>query len=409
MSYVLYALLAGLILWGMKFAGKNRFHDDFMSLETTKCLQGICAVCVVLHHVSQTGGFRRANELTLFPDAGFLFVGIFFFCSGYGLVTSMKNKSGYLNTFPRKRLAAVLVPFYTMTAGYAVFYAVIGRQMTAAQWILSALGLVLMNPHAWYIVVITLLYLAFYLAFTRIKPEKAAFTAIGLFILAQMIFGLLWGHLAWWAGKPFWWQDGAGFASAKWWMMPAALWFQGEWWINSTALFLVGMLFARFERPVVDWLKRGYWLKLAAAIVVLAGCGILSNRAIARFSYWTEFGPSHSLGVGNKAMCLASQIPFVAAFVAVVFMVMMKARSVNPATKFLGKISLEIYLMHNICLMLFGPLIPGASKGFGPETAGGAGLKTNLAIFAVLVIAGGVVLGIAFNYLNRKLIRFTTR
>jgi hypothetical protein len=82
LSYVVYGLLLCLIIWGMRFAGKGRFNDDFMSLEATKCLQGLCAVCVMFHHISQTAAFRQSNELTIFPEIGFWFVGIFFFCSG---------------------------------------------------------------------------------------------------------------------------------------------------------------------------------------------------------------------------------------------------------------------------------------------------------------------------------------
>ncbi len=410
MSYVVYALLLCLIVWGMRFAGKDRFNEDFMSLEATKCLQGICAVCVMLHHVSQTAAFREAKELTLFPEVGFWFVGIFFFCSGYGLIKSMREKGDYLTTFPRKRLLTVLIPFYTMTLAFAIYDVASGVRMPASQWVLSALGLVLINSHAWYIVVITLLYVAFYFFFTRLKSERKAFVAMGLFVFAQMVLGILWGHLAWWAGKPFWWQDPSGFQAAAWWMMPCALWYQGEWWINSTILFLVGMLFARFERPVVAWLKRGYWLKLAASFVALVGFYLASGRVMDTFSYWTEFGGVRSLGLGNKYACLATQTFLVTAFVVFVFMAMMKARSINPVTTFLGKIALEIYLMHNLLLMRFTPLIAsGSGGGMNPPAPIIAGNKANLAEFAVIVIGGGIILGTVFNFINARLRAFAGR
>lgn len=409
LSYVVYALLLCLILYGMKFAGKERFHDDFMSLEVTKCLQGICAVCIMLHHVSQTPAFRQTKDLSIFPDAGFLFVGIFFFCSGFGLIKSVRSKPGYLDTFLKKRLPTVLIPFYVMTAAYALYYVVTGKQMPLVQWIFSAVGLVLMNSHAWYVIVIALLYLSFYFVFTRVKSEKTAFVIMGFCVLFQLVFGIFWGHLAWWAGKPFWWQSPDGFATAKWWMMPATLWFQGEWWINSTVLFYVGMLFARYETHVVSWFRKRYWVKLAVAVAALCVFYGISSCVMSKFSYWSEFGSERSLGIADKFACLLSQTPYVVAFSVVVFLAMMKVRLVNPVTKFLGKIALEIYLMHNICLMQFGSLIGSPSGGSGNPQPVIAEYKTNLMLFAALVIMGGILLGAIFNFLNGKLLKVAIR
>jgi len=64
-SYVVYALILVLILRGVKFAGKGQFNTDFMSLEVTKCLQEICSVCIICHHLSQTEAFHQAGELSL--------------------------------------------------------------------------------------------------------------------------------------------------------------------------------------------------------------------------------------------------------------------------------------------------------------------------------------------------------
>lgn len=400
MSYIIYAILAALIIWGMKFAGKNDFNDDFMSLETTKCLQGICALCIMLHHVSQTQAFRQSGELALFPEIGFLFVGIFFFCSGFGLVKSARTKPTYMKSFLRHRLPTVLVPFYTMTAAYALYYVVVGRHMGVDQWILSALGLTLMNSHAWYVVVIALLYVVFYFAFRRSGEGKKPYVIMGIFILAQLVFGVIWGHLAWWAGKPFWWQSPNGFETARWWMVPSALWFQGEWWINSTVLFFVGMLFARFEASVVGWLKKKYWLKFAAAVVILAVTATLSFLAMGTLSWWSEFGPVRSLGIGRKAVCLVAQCLFGIAFSVVAFMSMMKARTVNPVAKFIGSMTLEVYLMHNLCLMQFGSLA---------ESGSGAVKWPKLALFAAIVVFGGIILGTVFKFLNGRILRLVNR
>ncbi len=55
------------------------------------------------------------------------------------------------------------------------------------------------------------------------------------------------------------------------------------------------MLFARFERSVVEWIRRRYWLKLAISAVVFVCFYTLEKYIGERFTYWTELGPSASL------------------------------------------------------------------------------------------------------------------
>ena len=49
-TYVTYALLLGLLIWGGKFAGfkKGQFHSDSTSLDVTKSLRGFAALGVYL-------------------------------------------------------------------------------------------------------------------------------------------------------------------------------------------------------------------------------------------------------------------------------------------------------------------------------------------------------------------------
>ena len=58
-TYVTYALVLGLMIWGGKFSGfkKDQFHTDSTSLDVTKCLRGLAALGVILHHISQEGAF----------------------------------------------------------------------------------------------------------------------------------------------------------------------------------------------------------------------------------------------------------------------------------------------------------------------------------------------------------------
>jgi peptidoglycan/LPS O-acetylase OafA/YrhL len=92
---IIFPLLALLLLVGVKVSKRKEWQDNPFSLETSKAVQGFAAVSIILHHLSQELA-EKAGVLGDFEDLGVLFVGIFFFFSGYGLYTSLKTKDNYL-------------------------------------------------------------------------------------------------------------------------------------------------------------------------------------------------------------------------------------------------------------------------------------------------------------------------
>ena len=86
-----------MIFLGGKRADENSFNSDFLSIRATKSLQGLAAFGVLCHHISQTEILQKSGEIQVFKEVGFLFTGIFFFVSGYGLLKSLDTKRDYLN------------------------------------------------------------------------------------------------------------------------------------------------------------------------------------------------------------------------------------------------------------------------------------------------------------------------
>ena len=92
--YIYYPLLILLILWGCKWFPKGHWNEEALSIKQTKALQGFCAVCIMLHHIGQkTCAPWLPSEvithgLDAFVPIGYLLVGIFLFCSGFGLYKS---------------------------------------------------------------------------------------------------------------------------------------------------------------------------------------------------------------------------------------------------------------------------------------------------------------------------------
>ena len=341
-TYSVYAVFLLLILLGGKFAGFKKFHDDFMDLEVTKAVRGIAAIGVILHHISQEQDFQEAGVISLFVNIGFLFVSIFFFCSGYGLVKSLKTKPDYLNGFFRRRLSVLIVPYYVSIVLYTIFYFATGTRFAPVQWITNTLGVTLVNSYCWYVIVISILYVLFYLVYKHIKNDKIRLTIVIAFIILLGVIFSFNGHFAWWSGKNNWWLRGY---DPTWWKQQYVFWFSGEWWVNSAIAFWLGLIFATYEEKIVAWFKKLYWLKLLGVLVLAFGTMVLTFWSQNKFGYWTEWS-GNGPGILNKFITLLLQFPFVIFFVMFVFLLMMNFHSSNPVTRFFGKISLETYMMN---------------------------------------------------------------
>lgn len=159
------------------------------------------------------------------------------------------------------------------------------------------------------------------------------------------------------------------------------------------------MIYANFEEKIVAWFKKCYWLKLAGLLLLWIIFNFVSGMAQWKLGYWSEYsgkGP----GVFNKFICYLSQLPQVTFFVLFVFTAMMKFYSVNPITKFFGNVSYETYMMNLIAIEAFRFLLYKNQNGrWMPFYNAG---NYNLAIYAVAVLAGTILLGLMYRFLNNQ-------
>ena len=186
---IIFPLLALLLLVGVKVSKRKEWQDNPFSLETSKAVQGFAAVCIILHHLSQELA-EKAGVLGDFEDLGVLFVGVFFFFSGYGLYTSLKTKENYLKGFLKKRLTTILIPFFTCNSLFVASICFEGAKLSPVETLTLLSGWYLLNSHMWYVVEIAILYLAFFAIYRLIKNRTAATVVMGIFV-ALMITGLL--------------------------------------------------------------------------------------------------------------------------------------------------------------------------------------------------------------------------
>lgn len=315
--WVFYILVAVALLLGAKFKNNS---SQILAVDVSKGIQGICALLIILHHLTQAVG----AETAFMYDKGVMLVGVFFFFSGYGLFISMKTKQNYLKGFFRKRFTAILIPFYACILVFTLCAWATGTHFKTTELISTLTGWQLINSHMWYIVEIAVLYLGFYCIFRWIKKEAIALSAMGVFIATLTVGSLVLCH--------------------------GSHWFQGEWWYNSTFLFFIGILVAKFGDKISAFAKRYWWALMGACTAATVVFYKATNYMLQNYSYYSEPVYGQIGGLKEKFLCLSCQLPMVIFFVFALLLLMMKISFGNPIMKYLGKISLELYLIHNLYL-----------------------------------------------------------
>ncbi len=360
--YGLCVIVAGVFIWRISIAGKGEWKEDFLSLPVSKALLGMFAVLIVLHHIAQTLGNLEMEKgpLVVLEQVGVIFVGMFFFFSGYGLLHSKMSKENYLSGFLKKRLPGILVPFYFCIIIFVAFALIMKLPMSTTEMVAYLCGWCLINTHMWYIVEIAFLYVAFFIIFRFVKNTKVGIALMAAVITGIVVASMLSGH-------------GPECASD--------MWLQGEWWFNTTYMFLIGMLVAQHENAIVEFAKKYYAVLLLICVLAAVGLFFPTAQMLEEGNYYCEFAPELSVGQifvikGKTFLCQFGMVFFAEC---TILLLMMKVRCQNAVMDFLGKISLELYLIHNLYLMMF------AYSGVGNITSS-AGMAYAV-LFAAIVTA----------------------
>lgn len=326
-------ILVTMMLPGISFAKNKEFVSIPHDRDTTKGIQGLFAVIIMLHHLSQrlVTVSEYKGELSNYEDVGTWLVGFFFFFSGFGLITSFREKERYLDSFLIRRIWTVLVPFFICNYAYMFTALLLGQKFPMQKLVQAFFGIVLLNDHMWFAVEIMYLYIAFYLVFRFVAKEKWRYIILFIVVVALMAAGFFAGH------------DLNNKTLSN--------WLEGEWWYNTTLLFFVGMLVARFYSSIMNYLKKYYYVVLIVITIGFIGFAVLNQHMLEHYGYWTETVVSN--GYDDKALTLAVQLPMVLFFEWMLFLLMMKIKIHNKVLTFLGEVSLEVILLQNVFILVF--------------------------------------------------------
>ncbi|WP_290911156.1 acyltransferase family protein [Eubacterium sp.] len=291
---LLYAVFFLLFLYKIEFG----VSDEFMSKDYTTYLRGICALAIMLRHIRITD----FAPLNVFDYLGNPIVGIFFFLSGYGMLTRIKQTGidNYMNGFILKRCVPLFVEYiFVWIFNFVCMFLVSGNFNFLKK---------IITPYSWFIIMIEVLYIVFYIGYKLFKDNLKRliiFVTISelALIIALSVFGV------------------------------------GECWYLSLLCFSGGMIYS-----VVNLNKK-------KTLPLIFGFGALAVVAT---------GAEYVLSDKPKIIVLWALIYNVSvlSLAIVALSVGRYVRFKNPVFELCGKMSLEIYLLHGVFQYVFKEIKP---------------------------------------------------
>lgn len=178
------ALFPALILFGSKLELSQGSFS--FSRTTSKQLQGIFILLVVVHHISQRA--TPADFILKFQSVGYLAVAVFFFISGYGLMKSLARQDNYFSGFLANKVLTILLPMVLINALTTVAVALHGPEIGSTELGLPEFfsylfSFKLVDETSWFISTIFLFYSFFFISFRKRNSCRSRLTLVGLTVL----------------------------------------------------------------------------------------------------------------------------------------------------------------------------------------------------------------------------------
>lgn len=277
---------------------------SFLSKDRTLALRGVLALMVLICHLhARVKLFSNSIFGTLFTAFGYLAVSAFFFLSGYGLNESYKKDNRTIKTFPKTKI----LPFFLICCFAILIYAL--RDLLSGNFDLAVffhsflIGKTIVD-FGWYLQTQLLLYILFYIVFRFISKGKVLYVSI--FILLYVI---------------------------------VCYFFQmSSTWYESVPCFGLGIIVSQHKSKFTDFLgeKKKVILGGLCLFVIFVVTLYLGNKAILYF-------PIRIIVKMISAVCFT--------LLTVILLAVIKVD--NFITTFLGKISLEMYILQGLFLNIY--------------------------------------------------------
>lgn len=309
----------------------------------TDSLKGIAAILIVIHHLSKD--VVASGPLSILKYIGIIMVGVFYFVSGYGCIYGLEKKEDYLKTFLRKRILAVMTPYWILLITKLVIDEYVGDFHDLREIILSLFGLNYIT-NTWFVPSILIMYFAFWFSFSWVKrtnqKNRSGIILLTLEIAAYTIVCTLIG-------------------------LPSC-------YTASVLCFLVGIVFYYLKDGFIAHISAHYYKHFIVSIICFLLL-FLGRLVIAQYGWLQE-----------SVMILFRNIVCVA-FIYVLLVLVYKIQFKGAMIGLLASISYELYIAHSVMLEL---------------------LRNDLTAkigYTSIIICSSVALAMAVHYVTRKLRR----
>lgn len=288
----------------------DKCNGDYLSYENTKCLKGISALFIILHHLYQNSLILKNTIFgSVFQEMGEWFVSIFFFCSGYGLMVSY-NKKGkdYINKFIKNRILPFYIIYILLIIAYTVLYIVMGETKEISLNIIMKSFIFggSIVRYGWYLQAILFFYWIFYLIFRFSRNDK------------ERIVGLIVGYITYC-------------------ILCNLLNLTITWYISSIS-FLLGTLWCKYKSNIDLFLsnKKRIYISLIIYVILFVIIFILEKIILS-----------------ENLFILIHMIANVM-FVLIILNILKIGFNIkNVLTEKIGNISFEIYVLQGIFILLY--------------------------------------------------------
>ena len=291
-------------LWGIKYDSNK---NSFMSVEDNTFLRGFWCIIVVLVHVPSTYQNRIQDMLGSFAYIGVTF---FFMASAFGLKWSLEHKTGYMQHFWRRRLPSILIPAVIANCLLCALRLYTNKPITI---------FTVINVNPW-VKVLLVNYVIFWIVYYLV-PKKLREGNWQNIVICCVIF--LWSLVERLTGK------------------------LAMGWEVERLGFAYGLLLSTHYNKYNDWIHKRWMLK---SIIMMLASGILGILYL-RFKS-VEFYGDYLLRILLGVVIIAFMIEIISRF-----------RVGNKVNAFLGTISYEVYLLHEIVFMLIISIVPKLNSG----------------------------------------------
>ena len=365
LSLIFYPALLVLLFYKSGRCKKGEWNDEFMSLSQTKAFLGFSSIVIIFHHLCQrtsVSWIRKdaiVHGLDGFEFVGYLFVALFFFCSGYGMFKSYKTKANYFENFFVKRAFPIIITWFLTSTLFFVARSVKDVPFSFST-IFSIGGPSMLNQYGWYVSIILILYFLFYIGFFRAKKDISGIVVVAIGIVAIILF--------------------------------CDYFIYGTWWYNTMHMFLVGIIYASNEDRIVALLKERYIMILCVSMLIFVFTFLIGNSILPLYQMLAK---NYNYTV-DRWIIFFCQVISSFLFVTWVMMLRMKIYIGNEALDILGKMTLEIYLVHGLFVQLF-------SYAFIYDKIKPLIYIKNVFVYSIVVLILSLPLAFAVKFLNLKI------